>query len=177
MNHEQNEANEFTCITDEELEAAVAKYEEEEQDLFNEAYERRQGMAEEEEQRAKENDRKTEEEVDGKKAKKKVSRSKAFHTSVAAPGVTLTEKQVDFMMHLPDTCFWENGLDSNIWIDVLCDEIGGQFENKPMTVGAMISTLCEKGLGVRCKQRVNGHKSTSFALTEAGKKVAEELGL
>ena len=92
-------------------------------------------------------------------------------------GVTLTAKQVDFMKHLPDTCFWENGLDSEIWVDCLCDEIGGQFMNKPMTVGAMISTLCEKQLGVRCRQKVNGRMATSFALTDLGKMVMSELGI
>lgn len=91
--------------------------------------------------------------------------------------VTLTVKQVDFMRHLPDTCFWDNGLDSEIWTDVLCDDIGGQFQGKPMTVGAMISTLCEKGLGVRCRQKVNNRMSTSFKLTELGKKIATELGV
>ena len=99
------------------------------------------------------------------------------HTSAEVEGVTLTAKQVDFIRHLPDTCFWEHGLDSAIWVDCLCDDIGGQFKGKPMTVGAMISTLCEKGLGTRCKQRVNGKKATSFELTENGKLVAAELGL
>lgn len=87
------------------------------------------------------------------------------------PVVTLTAKQVDFVKHLPDTNFWEHGLDSEIWVDVLCDEIGGQFAKKPMTVGAMISTLCEKGLGQRAKSRINGKLATSFALTELGKTV------
>lgn len=93
--------------------------------------------------------------------------------------ITLTEKQVDFIRHLPDTCFWEQGLDSCIWVDCLCDEIKGQFENKPMTVGAMISTICEKGLGVRATDRKGprGGKYTSFALTDMGKQVAAELGL
>lgn len=92
-------------------------------------------------------------------------------------GVTLTAKQVDFMKHLPDTCFWDSGLDSEIWTDVLCDDIGGQFKGKPMTVGAMISTLCEKGLGVRCRQKINNRMSTSFKLTELGKKIATKLGV
>ena len=99
------------------------------------------------------------------------------HTSAAVEGVTLTAKQVDFIRHLPDSGFWEHGLDSAIWVDCLCDDIGGQFKGKPMTVGAMISTLCEKGLGTRCKQRVNGKKATSFELTESGKQAAAELGL
>lgn len=92
-------------------------------------------------------------------------------------GVTLTAKQVDFFRHLPDSDFWENGLDSEIWVDCLCDEISGQFFNKPMTVGAMISTLCEKKLGVRCRQKVNGRMTTSFKLTDLGKMVASELGI
>lgn len=94
-----------------------------------------------------------------------------------AEGVTLTAKQVDFIRHLPDTCFWEQGLDSCIWVDCLCDDIGGQFKGKPMTVGAMISTLCEKGLGVRCRQKVNGRMATSFKFTELGQRIAAELGV
>lgn len=94
-----------------------------------------------------------------------------------AGGVTLTAKQVDFIRHLPDTCFWEQGLDSCIWVDCLCDDIGGQFKGKPMTVGAMISTLCEKQLGERCRQKVNGRMATSFKLTELGQKIAAELGV
>ena len=46
-----------------------------------------------------------------------------------------------------------------------------------MTVGAMISTLCEKQLGVRCRQKVNGRAATSFALTDLGKMVMSELGI
>lgn len=91
--------------------------------------------------------------------------------------VILTAKQVDFIKHLPDTDFWENGIDSKIWVDCLCDDIKGQFEGKPMTVGAMISTLCEKGLGLRAKEKINNHKATSFCLTELGKQVAQKLGL
>ena len=98
-------------------------------------------------------------------------------------GKTLTAKQVDFILHLSDTCFWEHGLESTPWIDVLCDEIGGQFAGKPMTVGAMISTLCEKGLGYRATDSLTdmatgrSHKATYFALTDLGKEIAAELGL
>ena len=52
--------------------------------------------------------------------KKKASRAKknaAFAVTVDGTEVTLTEKQVDFIRHLPDTNFWENGLDSCIWVD------------------------------------------------------------
>lgn len=92
-------------------------------------------------------------------------------------GITLTPKQVDFIRHLPDTCLWERGLDSALCTDVLADEIGGQFEGKPMTVGAMISTICEKGLANRATDRINGRKATFMVLTDIGKKVAAELGL
>lgn len=114
------------------------------------------------------------------KKEKKAKRAKkniAFSVTHDGIEISLTEKQVDFINHLPDTNFWEHGLNSCIWVDCLCDEIGGQFADKPMTVGAMISTLCEKGLGVRAKERINGRKCTSFELTELGKKVAKELGL
>lgn len=111
------------------------------------------------------------------KAKKTRKSKDAFHTSIAVPGLTLTAKQTSFLLHLSDTNFWENGLDSCIWVDILCDEIGGEFAGKPMTVGAMISTLCEKGLGTRATERREGRKCTSFALTETGKLVAAEVGL
>ena len=112
-----------------------------------------------------------------KKAKKRTPKNIGYRNTFGEVEVILTEKQVDFINHLPDTCFWENGLDSVIWVDCLCDDIGGQFAGKPMTVGAMISTLCEKGIGSRGKDRVNGRKCTSFGLTELGKLVAEDLGL
>lgn len=108
-----------------------------------------------------------------KPRKAKKSKDVAFEYE----GVTLTAKQADFIRHLPDTCFWENGLNSCIWVDCLCDDIGGQFAGKPMTVGAMISTICEKGLGRRGVEKRDGRKCTTFELTELGKKVAAGLGL
>jgi len=111
------------------------------------------------------------------KAKKRAKKGVAFRMDVDGTEVTLTEKQVDFIRHLSDTDFWENGLNSCIWTDVLCDQIGGQFKGKPMTVGAMISTICEKGLGSRSKGRVNNKKCTCFELTALGQIVARELGL
>lgn len=122
--------------------------------------------------------------VKGKtKKNKKSSRSSrsknnaAYIKQFGEVEIILTEKQVDFFHHMQDTCFWEQGLDSTPWIDILCDEIGGQFENKPMTVGAMVSTLREKGLLTVGVQRVNGRKAKYFALTDLGKKVVTELGL
>lgn len=114
------------------------------------------------------------------KKSKKSSRSKknaAYRKQFGDVEICLTEKQVDFFRHMQDTCFWEQGLDSTPWIDVLCDEIGGQFAGKPMTVGAMVSTLKEKDLLVVMAERVNGCKKKFFELTELGKQVATELGL
>lgn len=110
-------------------------------------------------------------------APKKKRTRKSKDIAYDGNGITLTAKQVDFIRHLPDTCFWERGLDSALWTDVLADEIGGQFAGKPMTTGAMISTICEKGLANRANDRINGRKSTFMMLTELGKKVAAELGL
>lgn len=148
------------------------------QEIFDESYERRQEMAREEEERAKESDKQAEEAINGK-TKKRAPRTKAAWKMSREGGleIALTEKQVDFIKHLPDTCFWENGIDSEIWIDVLCDEITGQFEGKPMTIGAMVSTLREKGLVRTAKQKVNGRTAQSLGLTELGKIVAKELGL
>lgn len=112
------------------------------------------------------------------KAEKKARKPrKSKDIAYEGHGVTLTAKQVDFIHRLPDTCFWEHGLDSTPWCDVLADEIGGQFEGKPMTTGAMISTICEKGLAERAKAKVNGRTATYLALTDLGKEIAKELGL
>lgn len=159
---DEEQGREMSLVPEEEMEAAIAKVEESEQ--TEEGKKIAKAMK------------------DGKKSTRKPRRVKGSETiAVETPNgtveVSLTPKQIDFIRHLPDTNFWENGLDSTIWVDVLCDEIGGQFEGKPMTVGAMISTLCEKGLGVRAKNKINNHTATSFALTDLGKAVARELGL
>lgn len=120
-------------------------------------------------------DREAEDAVNGKKKEKKARRPKDIaHES---NGKTLTAKQVDFIRHIPDTCFYENGLESTMWCDCLADEIGGQFAGKPMTVGAMISTLREKDIVYVGVDRVNGKKAKFFGFTETGKEIAKELGL
>lgn len=113
------------------------------------------------------------EEAPAKKTKKRSKKNAAFTLG----DVTLTEKQVDFIKHIPDTDFYENGLESTMWIDVLTDQIGGQFKDKPMTVGAMVSTLREKNLIYVGQDRINGRKCKYFGLTDLGKQVASELGL
>lgn len=123
-------------------------------------------------------DAKAAERAVAKRVKKRSKKNVAFtFTEMDGTETTLTEKQVDFIKHVPDTCFYENGLDSTIWIDVLADEIGGQFANKPMTVGAMVSTLREKGIISVGEDRVNGKRCKFFEFTELGKILAGELGL
>lgn len=98
-------------------------------------------------------------------------------------GVTLTAKQADFLRELEAA--GEDVLGNFLagwWTDCICDEIGGQFAGKPMAVGAMISTLCEKGLGTRSKEsREQGSgrakKVTSFCLTDKGRDVWHAMGL
>ena len=117
----------------------------------------------------------TEEDIKEKVKIKKPRKSKDiafdFH------GRTLTAKQVDFLKEMAETSFFEHGENSSLWCDVLADEIGGQFAGKPMTVGAMISTLKEKDVITVGKERVNGHMAKYFAFTPIGKEMLKELGI
>ena len=117
---------------------------------------------------------------DGKPARKpRRSKDVAFEHE----GVTLTAKQADFLRELDAAGEAALGdKDAGWWTDCICDEIGGQFLGKPMAVGAMISTLCEKGLGTRSKDsrdQGNGRtkKVTSFNLTDAGREIWAAMGL
>lgn len=128
-------------------------------------------------------DAKQAEEAVAKKTKKKSKKNVAFEgvfetgegEAFEVNHVTLTEKQVKFIKLLPRDDFYENGLDSALWIDVLCDTLAGEFN--PMALGAMVSTLREKYLISVGVQKVNGKKCKFFGFTELGKKVARELGL
>ena len=120
-------------------------------------------------------DAKQAEEAVAKKTKKKSKKNVAFTFEDADGIVTLTEKQVKFIRLLPNDDFYENGLDSALWIDVLCDTLAGEFN--PMALGAMVSTLREKYLISVGVQKVNGKKCKFFGFTELGKRVARELGL
>lgn len=111
------------------------------------------------------------------KAKKTSKPRRSKDVAFEFGNVTLTSKQVDFIKHIPDTCFYEHGLNSTVWCDVLADEIGGQFAGKPMTVGAMISTLKEKGIVYVEIDHVNGKKAKYMGFTEFGRDIAKELGL
>ena len=110
-------------------------------------------------------------------APKKARRPKDIGYENKALQVTLTAKQTDFIRRLPHSCFYEDGLNSALWVDCLSDDLGGQFANKPMTVGAMVSTLNEKNLISVGKERREGRKVAFFTFTPMGQKVAKELGL
>lgn len=110
-----------------------------------------------------------------KKSTKRRSKDVAFE----AEGVTLTAKQLDFMNHLEDDPYSVSP-DYGWWVDLLQDNIGGQFAGKPMTVGAMISTLREKGLmRVEHEKRDNGDgkevKCRSIYFTDLGRRVYDEV--
>lgn len=107
------------------------------------------------------------------KGAKKPRRSKDI--AYKGNGVTLTKKQVDFIKRIPEDDFYENGLDSMLWIDVFCDTVADQFN--PMAVGAMVSTLREKKLINVGMQRVNGKNSKFMNFTDLGKEIAKDLGL
>lgn len=128
-------------------------------------------------------DAKQAEEAVAKKTKKKSKKNVAFEgvfetgegETFKVNHITLTEKQVRFLTLLPNDDFYENGLESTLWIDVLCDTLAGDFN--PMALGAMVSTLREKYLIYVGTQKVNGKKCKYFGFTELGKRVASELGL
>lgn len=120
-------------------------------------------------------DAKQAEEAVAKKTKKKSKKNVAFTFEDADGITTLTEKQVKFIRLLPRDDFYERGLDSELWIDVLCDTLADEFN--PMALGAMVSTLREKHLISVGTQKVNGKKCKFFGFTELGKRVARELGL
>lgn len=118
----------------------------------------------------------------GEKPARKARRSK--DVAFEHEGATLTAKQADFLRELDAA--GQDGVLGNAgtgwWIDCITDGIGGQFAGKPMAVGAMISTLCEKGLGTRSKEsrdQGNGRtkKVTSFYLTDKGREVWTAMGL
>ena len=119
-----------------------------------------------------------------KPARKRRPKDVAAEFETTEGAVTLTAKQVDFLREVAQLGEDDllGSLVTGCWCDVLCDAIGGQFAGKPMAVGAMLSTLCEKGLGERSKEeretdRGRTRKVTSFCLTDLGRQVWTAMGL
>lgn len=149
------------------------------QKIWDEAWEA-SGEAEKAKREAEQASKDAEAEKKFNKTKKasKPRRSKDIAFELKENGqsvVTLTAKQVNFIKAMPDDDFYERGLESTLWIDVFCDTIADQFS--PMAVGAMVSTLREKGLIFVDMQKVNGKKAKYFGLTKLGQRVAKALGL
>lgn len=114
--------------------------------------------------------------------KKRSSRSlrKAAHrVTVDGREIGLTEKHVTFLKNLPRCTYWDCGLDSGVWVFDVRDTLA-VAGMAGMAVGAMISTLREKGL-LRVMlgevENMNGRtrREKYIELTETGKKVAEAL--
>lgn len=83
--------------------------------------------------------------------------------------IILTPKQVQFIRLLPDTQHWNEGVDSTLWINVLCDELDDKMG--PMTIGAMVSTLREKHLLEVTVGSYDKKKAKAFRFTNTGKAV------
>lgn len=129
------------------------------------------------EQEQAKSDKQAEDAINGKSKPKKARKPRrSKDIAFEMEGMpTLTKKQVLFIQHMPDDDFYENGLDSALWIDCYADTVAEIFN--PMAVGAMVSTLREKGIIAVGEGRVNGKKCRSMALTTLGQKIAKELGL
>lgn len=88
----------------------------------------------------------------------------------------LTALQADFLKALPGVSFWDNGADSGLWVDALCDDLADKGFGA-MTIGAMISTLREKHVLTVSEGRVNGHRVKSIGFTDLGKEVLRQLDI
>lgn len=116
--------------------------------------------------------------------KKKSSRSlrnAAHRVEVDGQEIGLTEKHMVFLTNLPKCSFWDDGLDSSVWVFDVRDTLA-MAGMAGMTVGAMISTLREKGLlrvmlGEVDSMNGRTRREKYVELTETGKKVAEALGV
>lgn len=120
--------------------------------------------------------------ADAKKQKKakKAKKNAAFTATIALADdkiadVTLTMNQVNFLNRIPTAEEFIQGADSTFYTDLYCDVIADLMN--AMVVGAIISTLREKGLIYIGQGKVNGKKCKFFGFTELGKAVLKEMGL
>ena len=126
-------------------------------------------------------DHAAEEAVNHPKKSSRSLRNAAYRVTVDGREIGLTEKHVTFLKNLPRCAYWNRGLDSSVWVFDVKDtlESAGMAG---MTVGAMISTLREKGLlrvMLGAMESTNGRtrREKFIELTETGKKVVEVLGV
>lgn len=122
-------------------------------------------------------DRAAEEAINHPKKSSRSLRKAAHRVIVDGTEIGLTEKHVTFLESLPKCPYWNRGLDSSVWVFALTDT-----GMAPMTVGAMVSTLREKGLlrvMLGTVESTNGRtrREKYIELTETGKKVVKALGI
>ena len=122
----------------------------------------------------------TDEEWDAAKSAQPVTKTpKAKAPKPEKDPYGLTDKQRYFLDMMRHDCFYEHGMESSLWVDILVDTLGGMADGgmNPMTCGAMVSTLRERGiLSVGYDKREK--KTVKFiTLTEYGKEVMKKHGL
>lgn len=94
---------------------------------------------------------------------------------------TITPKQEAFIKAASMNEFYKNG-DGSIWLDVLVEELEHGHRIGPMTAGAMVSTLREKGLitvGVDVRENaITGkfNKFKYFSFTDTGREMLIKYG-
>ena len=88
----------------------------------------------------------------------------------------LTEKQTFFLDNMRKDDFYEHGLDSTLWIDILTDTLSS-LGMSPMTTGAMVTTLREKGLISVSEDRRENRRLKVLNMTELGKEAMVKYGL
>lgn len=126
-------------------------------------------------------DHAAEEAVNHPKKSSRSLRKAAHRVEVDGVEIGLTEKHMMFLTNLPKCSFWDDGLDSSVWVFDVRDTLES-VGMAGMTVGAMISTLREKGLlrvmlGEVGSTNGRTRREKYVELTETGKKVAEALGV
>lgn len=87
----------------------------------------------------------------------------------------ITDLQRFFLDNMRKDDFYEHGMDSCLWVPILADTLNS-LGMAPMTTGAMVSTLREKGMLNVCKDRCDGKVMKFIALTDLGKQVMVREG-
>lgn len=100
------------------------------------------------------------------------SRRKIAYASEAT-GETLTATQVDFLRELSRISGWKPA--EFTIIEHMVDMIGGNFMEKPTKVGAILSTLSEKGI-IRVALKKEGKRNMkAFVFTDKGVTIYKEI--
>lgn len=86
----------------------------------------------------------------------------------------LTEKQIKLLSLLPESSVWEQKKETPV--DLLCDELARNFNNKPNAVGAIIGALIRKGVFKSAKQTDRfGYTAIYITLSEAGREALNNI--